>query len=38
MIQELLSLPSVYTRLKESGLPVYLYGTGDGADKILDDL
>lgn len=35
---ELLRLPSVYKRLKESGLPVYLYGTGDGADKILDDL
>lgn len=35
---ELLCLPSVYRRLKESGLPVYLYGTGDGADKILDDL
>ena len=35
---ELLRLPSVYERLKQSGLPVYLYGTGDGADKILDDL
>lgn len=38
LAEELLRLPSVYERLKESGLPVYLYGTGDGADKILDDL
>ncbi len=35
---ELLTLPSVYERLRQSGLPVYLYGTGDGADKILDAL
>lgn len=36
--RDLLALPSVYERLQESGLPVYLYGTGDGADKILDIL
>ena len=35
---ELFALPSVYERLAECGLPVYLYGTGDGADKILDTL
>ncbi len=35
---ELLTLPSVYERLRDCGLPVYLYGTGDGADKILDIL
>lgn len=29
------SLPSVPERLRESGLPVYLYGMGDGADKAL---
>ncbi len=38
LAEKLLRLPSVYERLKDSGLPVYLYGTGDGADKILDDL
>lgn len=36
--EALLSLPSVCDTLKASGLPVYLYGTGDGADKILDYL
>ena len=35
---ELFALPSVYERLAKCGLPVYLYGTGDGADKILDAL
>ena len=38
LTKELLRLPSVYERLKSCGLPVYLYGTGDGGDKILDDL
>lgn len=38
MIDALLALPSVRETLGESGLPVYLYGTGDGADKILDYL
>lgn len=33
--EQLLSLPSVPERLKSSGLPVYLYGIGDGADKVL---
>ena len=31
----LLSVEDPCERLKRSGLPVYLYGTGDGADKIL---
>lgn len=30
----LLGLKEVHETLAESGLPVYLYGTGDGADKI----
>ncbi|MBQ0091715.1 MAG: FkbM family methyltransferase, partial [Clostridiales bacterium] len=30
----LLSLKEPHEILKERGLPVYLYGTGDGADKI----
>lgn len=38
MIDALLALPSVCETLQKSGLPVYLYGTGDGADKILDYL
>ncbi len=38
MIDALLALPSVCETLRKSGLPVYLYGTGDGADKILDHL
>lgn len=38
MIDALLVLPSVCETLKKCGLPVYLYGTGDGADKILDYL
>lgn len=38
MIDALFALPSVCQTLKNSGLPVYLYGTGDGADKILDYL
>ncbi len=38
MIDALLALPSVCETLTKSGLPVYLYGTGDGADKILDYL
>lgn len=38
MINALLALPSVCETLQKSGLPVYLYGTGDGADKILDYL
>lgn len=36
--EELLALPSAVETLKTCDLPVYLYGTGDGADKILDYL
>ena len=34
LTDELLSLEEPCEKLKKCGLPVYLYGTGDGADKI----
>lgn len=34
-VTRLCALPSAPERLRESGLPVYLYGMGDGADKAL---
>lgn len=34
----LASLPAWEETLRSCGLPVYLYGTGDGADKILDHM
>lgn len=37
-LSDLLSLPSLPETLREAGLPVYLYGIGDGADKTLSYL
>ncbi|MCD8003124.1 MAG: FkbM family methyltransferase [Clostridia bacterium] len=31
-------LPDVWERMRAAGLPLYIYGTGDGADKIIDEM
>ena len=36
MIEELLQLPASWEVLKATDLPIVLYGTGNGADKIVD--
>ncbi len=38
MLSAVESLPSVWDRLERAGLPIMLYGMGDGADKILREL
>lgn len=38
MIQEILSKPSSWELIKESKKPIVLYGTGNGADKVIDEL
>ncbi len=38
MVKDVLKLKSSWEFLKECGLPVILYGTGNGADKIIDEL
>lgn len=34
-INELMSLPTWYDKLRTEGLPVYIYGMGDGCEKVL---
>ena len=38
MVREILKLKSSWEFLQETELPVILYGTGNGADKIIDEL
>lgn len=38
MFENLLNFPSVWEKICESKLPVICYGTGNGADKIFDEL
>ncbi|MCR5636814.1 MAG: FkbM family methyltransferase [Clostridiales bacterium] len=37
-IRSLLATPSVWDILKQSKKPILLYGTGNGADKVLDEM
>ena len=36
MFKELITLPCLWESLKTEPRPIFLYGTGNGADKILD--
>ena len=36
MNPSLLSSPCLWEKLKNENRPIFLYGTGNGADKILD--
>ncbi len=33
-----INTPDVWERMKSSALPLYMYGTGNGADKIIDEM
>ena len=36
IFEKLMSVPTLPERLREESRPIFLYGTGNGADKILD--
>ena len=38
MVKDVLKLKSSWEYLRESDLPIILYGTGNGADKVIDEL
>ena len=38
MLDKMLKSPSVWEKLKDADLPIVCYGTGNGADKIFDEL
>lgn len=38
MFSKLLNMESSWERLKNSSLPIVIYGTGNGADRVLDEL
>ncbi|MDO4846586.1 MAG: FkbM family methyltransferase [Clostridiaceae bacterium] len=38
MVNDVLKLKSSWEKLKSTSLPIVLYGTGNGADKVIDEL